>query len=73
MSEIVRKQMSFRFLWFGQMSANLGDVLYVVCLIKLIFDATGSVTYMSLVPFFNTFSALISGLLAPLIINKNID
>jgi MFS family permease len=70
MSNNVGKQASFRFLWFGQMSANLGDVLYVVCLIKLIFDETGSVTYMSLVPFFNTFSALVSGFLAPLIINK---
>jgi MFS family permease len=70
MSEIVGKQAYFRFLWFGQMAANLGDVLYIVCLIKLIFDATGYVTYMSLVPFFNTFSALISGFLAPLIINK---
>ena len=70
MSNFLGKQVSFRFLWFGQMSANLGDILYLVCLIKLIFDATGSVTYMSLVPFFNTFSALISGLLAPLVINK---
>ncbi|MFJ5715323.1 MFS transporter [Neobacillus sp. NPDC093127] len=70
MSIIVGKQTSFRFLWFGQMFANLGDILYIVCLIKLIFDATGSVTYMSLVPFFNTISALISGLLAPLVINK---
>ncbi|WHY84186.1 MFS transporter [Neobacillus novalis] len=70
MSNIVGKQTSFRFLWFGQMFANLGDILFIVCLIKLIFDATGSVTYMSLVPFFNTISALISGLLAPLVINK---
>jgi len=70
MSNFLGKQASFRFLWFGQMSANLGDILYVVCLIKLIFDATGSVTYMSLVPFFTTISALISGLLAPLVINK---
>ena len=70
MSNFVRKETSFRFLWCGQIFANLGDILYVVCLIKLIFDATGSVTYMSLVPFFNTISALISGLLAPLIINK---
>ncbi|WML60231.1 MFS transporter [Neobacillus sp. PS2-9] len=70
MSNFVRKETSFRFLWCGQIFANLGDILYVVCLIKLIFDATGSVTYISLVPFFNTISALISGLLAPLIINK---
>ncbi|MBO0962070.1 MFS transporter [Neobacillus sp. MM2021_6] len=70
MSIFFGKRASFRFLWFGQMFANLGDILYVVCLIKLIFDATGSVTYMSLVPFFTTISALISGILAPLVINK---
>ncbi|WP_176699862.1 MFS transporter [Neobacillus massiliamazoniensis] len=64
------KQASFRFLWFGQMFANLGDVLYIVCVIKLIHDTTGSVTYMSLVPFLNTSSLLISGFLAPLVINK---
>ncbi len=70
MSNIVGKHNSFRFIWFGQMFANLGDILYIVCLIKIIFDTTGSVTYMSLVPFFNTISALISGLIAPLVINK---
>lgn len=70
MSILFGKRGSFRFLWFGQMLANLGDILYIVCLIKIIFDATGSVTYMSLVPFFNTTSALFSGLLAPLIISK---
>ncbi|WP_042455665.1 MFS transporter [Neobacillus dielmonensis] len=64
------KKSSFRFLWFGQMFANLGDILYVVSLIKLVSDITGSVTYMSLVPFLNTFSGLISGVLAPLVINK---
>ncbi|WP_052353839.1 MFS transporter [Neobacillus jeddahensis] len=70
MSNSVGKRTSFRFLWVGQMSVNLADILYVVCLIKLIFDLTDSVIYMSLVPFFNTISTLISGLLAPLVINK---
>ena len=70
MLDSIGKQYSFRFLWFGQMFANLGDILYVVCLMKIISDTTGSVTYMSLVPFLNTFSGLISGLLAPLVIRK---
>jgi MFS family permease len=70
MSKFVGKEVSFRFLWCGQILANLGDILYIVGLIKLIYDKTGSVTYMSLVPFFTTISALISGLLAPLLINK---
>jgi hypothetical protein len=51
MTKLFGTQPSFRFLWCGQMFANLGDVLYVVCLIKLIYDAIGSVAYMSLVLF----------------------
>ncbi|WP_462411818.1 hypothetical protein [Neobacillus sp. Marseille-QA0830] len=70
MSGAYGKQSSMRFLWIGQMLANLGDILYVVCLIKLISDITGSVAYMSLVPFLNTFAGLVSGILAPLVINK---
>ena len=70
MTRYVGKQGSFRFLWFGQILANLGDILYVVCLIKIIFDATGSVTFMSLVPFCSTFSGFVSGLTAPVLIQK---
>lgn len=64
------KPYSFRFLWVGQMLANLGDVVYIVSIIKMISDTTGSVIYMSLVPFINTFSALISSFFAPLLIEK---
>ncbi|MDV2683025.1 hypothetical protein RYX56_01410 [Alkalihalophilus lindianensis] len=40
---------SFRFLWLGQSFANLGDVLYIVALITLIYQLTGSATYMALI------------------------
>lgn len=66
----VGKRDSFRFLWVGQMAANLGDVLYIVSLIKLIYDVTGSILYMSLIPFVNTFSAFLSSFFAPLVIQK---
>ncbi|MFC7393037.1 MFS transporter [Scopulibacillus cellulosilyticus] len=61
---------SFRFLWLGQMLANLGDVLYIVSLITLVYKVTDSVTLVSLIPFVITMTSLISGLLAPLMINK---
>ncbi|GAE36687.1 MFS transporter [Halalkalibacter akibai] len=61
---------SFRFLWIGQTFANLGDVLYIVGLISLMYQLTGSAVYMTLVPFFITMSQFLSGLLAPLIIDR---
>ncbi|MDD9791706.1 MFS transporter [Priestia megaterium] len=61
---------SFRFLWMGQSLANCGDVFYIVGLITTIYVATGSATYMALVPFFITTSRFISGVIAPLIIDR---
>lgn len=64
---------SFRFLWIGQMLANLGDVIYTVCLTTIVYKATGSVTLMSFVPFVITITALFSGFIAPVIIDKYIN
>lgn len=61
---------SFRFLWMGQSLANCGDVFYIVGLITTIYEATGSATYMALVPFFITTSRFVSGVIAPLIIDR---
>lgn len=61
---------SFRFLWLGQSLANSGDVFYMVGLIAIIYELTGSVTYMAFVPFFITTSRFLSGLVAPLIIER---
>ncbi|WP_432722093.1 MFS transporter [Staphylococcus equorum] len=61
---------SFRFLWIGQSLANSGDVFYMVGLIAIIYELTGSVTYMAFVPFFITASRFVSGIIAPLIIER---
>lgn len=61
---------SFRFLWIGQSLANSGDVFYMVGLIAIIYGITGSVTYMAFVPFFITTSRFLSGMIAPLIIER---
>jgi hypothetical protein len=61
---------SFRFLWIGQSFASLGDVLYVVALITLLFEATGSAAYTAMVAFLRCFSNLVSGFIAPLILER---
>jgi MFS family permease len=63
-------QRSFRFLWIGQALANFGDVLYIVGLITLIYKLTGSVVYMTIVPFCITLSMFFGSLVAPLVIEQ---
>lgn len=65
-----KNETSFRFLWVGQMLANLGDVLYTVSLLTMVYKVTQSVTFMSLVPFVITMTALVSGILAPIVIDQ---
>ncbi|MFP9128979.1 MFS transporter [Niallia sp. BSM11] len=65
-----KNEMSFRFLWLGQMLANLGDVIYTVSLTTIVYKATNSVTLMSLVPFVITITALCSVFFAPIILDQ---
>ncbi|WP_026692048.1 MFS transporter [Peribacillus kribbensis] len=61
---------NFSLLLVGQSFANIGDVLYIVSVIKTIFVLTGSSTASSLVPFTITSSMFISSLLTPLLVGK---
>ena len=61
---------AFRNLWFGQALANMGDVFYIVGLISLVYDITGSAVYMTAVPLVITFSRFISSMAAPLLLNR---
>ncbi|TCS94805.1 MFS transporter [Hazenella coriacea] len=61
---------SFRFLWFGQSLANLGDSLYILAIITMIYRLTGSATLSALVPVINLSARLISGVLSPLLFQK---
>jgi MFS transporter, DHA3 family, macrolide efflux protein len=61
---------SFRFLWVGQGFANTGDVLYIVALIAVLYQATGSALYLSLLPFTITMARFVSGMCAPLVLNR---
>lgn len=61
---------NFSLLLFGQSLANIGDVLYMVSVISVIFVLTGSATASAFVPFTITSSMFISSLLTPLLIGK---
>ncbi|MFD5854308.1 MFS transporter [Cytobacillus pseudoceanisediminis] len=64
------KSKSFRFLWVGQLFANLGDVFYIVGLITIIYSVTQSSMYLVLLPFLNMFGRFISGAISPLLFKK---
>jgi MFS family permease len=64
------KSRSFLFLWLSQSLANLGDVFYTVALVTLVYKVTQNVTFTALVPFFVYTAQLISGLLAPLLLDR---
>ncbi|WP_226536567.1 MFS transporter [Fictibacillus halophilus] len=67
---MIKAKRSFHFLWSGQALGNLGDILYIICLITLVYKETGSVLHMALIPFAKTMSLLVSGFIAPLFIEK---
>lgn len=61
---------NFSLLLLGQSLANIGDVLYMVSVIRTIFVLTGSATASSFVPFMITSSMFLSSLLTPLLIGR---
>ncbi len=61
---------NFNLLLTGQSLANIGDILYTVSIISLIFTMTGSATAASFVPFTITSCMFISSLLTPLLFGK---
>lgn len=61
---------SFRYLWYGQALADLGDVLYIVGLVAILYTATESTFIVGLLPFLNTVGRFLSGFFAPPLINR---
>lgn len=64
------KRSSFRFLWIGQSLANGGDLFYIIGLLQILYDRTGSATIMTAVPFAITFSRLGGGVVAPWVMDR---
>lgn len=61
---------NFTLLVTGESIANIGDVLYMVSLISMVFALTGSAGAASVVPFTITSSMFVSSLLTPLLIGR---
>ncbi|MEK3782833.1 MFS transporter [Paenibacillus sp. FSL R5-0810] len=61
---------SFRYLWTGQALANCGDLFYVVGLMAIVHEITGSAMYMAMIPFVTTLARFISGGFAPVLMDK---
>jgi MFS family permease len=61
---------NFMYLLGGQSISNIGDVLYMVSLISLLYRLSGSAFLASLVPFTITTSMFVSSLLTPLWMRK---
>ncbi|UGB28922.1 MFS transporter [Metabacillus sp. B2-18] len=61
---------SFRHLWLGQLLANSGDVFYIVGLMAIIHEQTGSAMYLAVVPFIITVAKFSSGFIAPLLLDQ---
>lgn len=61
---------NFHLLLAGQSLANIGDVLYIVSIIYLIFELTGSATAAAMVPFVITSSMFVSNTLTPLLMQR---
>lgn len=64
------KSKSFRYLWLGQSLANLGDILYIVGLISVLYGVSESAITLAMLPFLSTFGRFISGILSPLLFAK---
>ncbi|OOC59042.1 MFS transporter [Paenibacillus ihbetae] len=64
------KSKSFHYLWISQALANCGDLFYVVGLMAIVHEITGSAMHMAMIPFVTTLARFISGGFAPVLMDK---
>ena len=60
----------FYYLWTTQTAANAADVLYIMALTVLVLDRTDSLVSAALMPLMRSFAQMVSGFIAPLLINR---
>ena len=58
------KNHQFVLLISGQTTANLADVLYIIALINLVYQTTGSAFYASIVTFVTMMAVFAAGIVA---------
>ncbi|MEK4519355.1 MFS transporter [Paenibacillus sp. FSL H8-0122] len=61
---------SFYYLWTTQTAANAADVLYIMALTVLVLDRTDSLVSAALMPLMRSSAQMVSGFIAPLLINR---
>lgn len=61
---------SFFYLWTTQTAANAADVLYIMALTVLVLDRTDSLVSAALMPLMRSSAQMVSGFIAPLLINR---
>lgn len=61
---------NFTILLTGQSFANIGDVLYMVSILYMIYELTGSAASAAFVPFIITSSMFVSNALTPLLMQR---
>ncbi|MDN7243546.1 MFS transporter [Planococcus sp. N028] len=66
----MKRNRNFNLLLTGQSLANIGDVLYIVSIIYVIFELTGSAAAAAFVPFTITSSMFVSNALTPLLMER---
>ncbi|MED0735990.1 hypothetical protein [Aneurinibacillus thermoaerophilus] len=64
------KNFSFYLLLIGQFMANLGDALYTITVVTLIYKLTGSATLATMIPIFRVIAQVFSGMITPFLIGK---
>ncbi|MGG1553622.1 MFS transporter [Paenibacillus ferrarius] len=60
----------FYFLWTTQTAANAADVLYIMALTVLVLNQTDSLVSAAFMPLMRSAAQMISGLIAPILINR---
>lgn len=60
----------FRILWAGQSISNLGDTLYLLSIVTIVYQLTGSALFSSLVPIARVAGQLVCGVVAPIVMDR---
>ncbi|QJC50485.1 MFS transporter [Paenibacillus albicereus] len=60
----------FRWLWAGQSLSNLGDTLYLLAIVTIVYELTGSALFSSLVPLARVAGQLACGIAAPIVMDR---
>ncbi|QGG54499.1 MFS transporter [Paenibacillus sp. B01] len=60
----------FRWLWAGQSISNLGDALYLLAIVTIVYKLTGSALFSSLVPLARVAGQLACGAAAPIVMDR---